>query len=467
MKSTNVMENIKQYIEEHKDRFLNELFELLRIPSISAQSEHKPDMERCAEWLKQSLLDAGADKAEIFPTDGPSIVYGEKIIDPNAPTVLVYAHYDVMPVDPLELWTTEPFEPVVKDGRIWGRGADDDKGQGFMHVKAFEALAKTGNLKCNVKFMLEGEEEIGSKQLTVWCEKHKEMLEADIILVSDTSLMGMESPSITTGLRGLAFVEIEVTGPSRDLHSGLYGGAVVNPINAISKMIGSLTDDNGRITIPGFYDKVHEFSAEQRAEINAAPFDEKRFGESIGLSEEIVKTCGEQGYTALERKGIRPTLDVCGIWGGYTGEGAKTVIPSKAYAKVSMRLVAGQDFNEISDLFVKHMETIAPKYGVTVKCTPMHGGYPYIAPTDSPAYQAASTAMEATFGKKPLPFYSGGSIPIISTFERVLGTKSILMGFGLDTDAIHSPNENYPLENFYKGIETIPHFYDELAKHGK
>lgn len=457
------MATIKQYTEENRERFLHELFEYLRIPSISAESAHRPDMENCAEWLKGALLSAGADKAEIFATEGPSIVYGEKIIDPSAPTVLVYAHYDVMPVDPVELWNTKPFEPVVKDGKIWGRGADDDKGQGFMHVKAFEAMVGTGTLKCNVKFMFEGEEEIGSKQLTLWCEKHKEMLKADIILVSDTSLMGMDTPSITTGLRGLAYVEVEVTGPNRDLHSGLYGGAVVNPINALSKMIGSLTDDNGRITIPGFYDTVYEFSPEERAEMNAAPFDQARFAESIGIDPAHLESMGEKGYTVLERKGIRPTMDVCGIWGGYTGEGAKTVIPSTAHAKISMRLVAGQDYKAVSELFVKHMETIAPQYGVSIKCTPMHGGYPYLSPTNSAAYGAAAKAMEATFGKRPVPFYSGGSIPIISTFERVLDTKSILMGFGLDTDAIHSPNENYPLENFYKGIETIPYFYQEFA----
>lgn len=454
------MSEIHRYIEQNRERFLEELFELLRIPSISAISSHRPDMDRCAEWLKEALLKAGADKAEIFPTGGPSIVYGEKMIDPGAPTVLVYGHYDVMPVDPLELWDTEPFEPVIKDGKIWGRGADDDKGQGFMHVKAFEALVATGQLNCNVKFMFEGEEEIGSKQLTTWCAEHKEMLQADIILVSDTSLMGMDTPSITTGLRGLAYVEVEAMGPNRDLHSGLYGGAVVNPINALCKLIGSLTDGNGKITVEGFYDSVYEFSDRERDEINAAPFDEQRFADSIGIE----KPMGETGYSTLERKGIRPTMDVCGIWGGYTGEGAKTVIPSIATAKVSMRLVAGQDYKQITELFVKHVENIAPQYGITVKCTPMHGGYPYMSPTDSAAYVAASKAMEETFGKKPVPFYSGGSIPIISTFERVLGTKSILMGFGLDTDAIHSPNENYPLENFLKGIETIPLFYRYFAE---
>ena len=454
------MDKLTPYLEQNRDRFLDELFEYLRIPSISSQSEHKPDMLRCAEWLQGALLKAGADLAEIFPTAGNPIVYGEKIISSEAPTVLVYGHYDVMPVDPIELWNTQPFEPVIKEGRIWGRGADDDKGQGFMHVKAVEALIATGNLRCNVKFMFEGEEEIGSGSLTTWCAEHKEMLQADIILVSDTSLLGMQTPSITCGLRGLAFVEIEATGPNRDLHSGLYGGAVVNPVNALCQMIGSLTDADGRITIPGFYDDVHEFSADERAAINSAPFDERAFAAAIGLNE----TRGEKGYTTMERKGIRPTLDVCGIWGGYTGEGAKTIIPSTAHAKVSMRLVAGQDYRKITEQFVAHIEKIAPRYGVTVKCTPLHGGYPYVAPTDSTAYQAAARAMEETFGRRPVPFYSGGSIPIISTFERVLGIKSILMGFGLDTDAIHSPNENYPLENFYRGIATIPLFYNYFAQ---
>lgn len=454
------MADLTAYLEQNRERFLSELFEYLRIPSISSESGHKADMGRCAEWLKNALLKAGADKAESFPTPGNPIVYGEKIVSPELPTVLVYGHYDVMPVDPIELWNTEPFEPVVKDGKIWGRGADDDKGQGFMHVKAFEAMNATGNLGCNVKFMFEGEEEIGSGSLTVWCGEHKEMLAADIILVSDTSLMGMDTPSITCGLRGLTFVEIEATGPNRDLHSGLYGGAVVNPVNALCQMIASLTDADGRITLPGFYDDVHEFSAAERTEINAAPFDETSFARAIGVE----TPRGEKGYTTLERKGIRPTMDVCGIWGGYTGEGAKTIIPSTAHAKVSMRLVANQDFKKVTEQLIAHIEKIAPEYGVTVKCKPLHGGYPYVAPTDSAAYQAAAKAMEETFGKRPVPFYSGGSIPIISTFERALGTKSILMGFGLDTDAIHSPNENYPLENFYRGIETLPLFYRYFAE---
>lgn len=456
------MNNIKEYIDTNKDRFLSELFELLRIQSISADPTCKQNMDDCAQWLQRALLDAGADIAEVFPTDGPSIVYAEKIVDPAAPTVLVYAHYDVMPVDPIELWNTPPFEPTIKDGTIWGRGADDDKGQGFMHIKAFETLLKTGNLACNVKFMIEGEEEIGSGQLTTWCSLHKDMLAADVILVSDTSMIGFDTPSITCGLRGLSFVEVEVTGPNRDLHSGLYGGAVANPINVLSKMIGSLTDADGRVTIPGFYDTVHEFTPAARAEIALAPFDPEAFRTSIGAP----ALSGEVGYSTLERKGIRPTLDVCGIWGGYTGQGAKTIIPSTATAKISMRLVAGQDYKQITELFIKHMHSIAPE-GVTIKCTPLHGGYPYIARTDSAAYKAAATAITATFGKAPLPFYSGGSIPIISTFEQVLGAKSILMGFGLDTDAIHSPNENYPLANFFRGIETIPLFYKHFSAASK
>ncbi len=453
--------SIATYIEQHKQQFLDELFDYLRIPSISSEAAHRPDMMRCAEWLREALRRAGATRAEVFGTDGNPIVYGERIVSAEAPTVLVYGHYDVMPVDPIDEWTTEPFEPVIRDGRIRGRGADDDKGQGFMHVKAFEALVATGTLRCNVKFMFEGEEEIGSGALTTWCGEHKEMLAADVILVSDTSLLGWETPSITCGLRGLAFVEIEATGPNRDLHSGLYGGAVVNPVNALCKLIGSLTDEaTGRITIPGFYDGVREFNAAERAAINAAPFDEGAFAAAIGLDG---LHGGEKGYTAMERKGIRPTLDVCGIWGGYTGEGAKTIIPASAHAKVSMRLVAGQDFERITELFVEHVERLAPQYGIRVRCQALHGGYPYMAPTESAAYQAAAQAMEETFGRRPVPFYSGGSIPIISTFERVLGIKSILMGFGLDTDAIHSPNENFPLANFYRGIETLPRFYEYFA----
>lgn len=456
------MNKLNNYIEQNKDRFMSELFEFLRIPSISADSAYAPDMDRAAQWAHDALIKAGVDRAEIFKTDGPSIVYGEKFVDAAAPTVLVYGHYDVMPVDPVELWESPPFEPVIRDGRIWARGADDDKGQSYMHFKAFEAMVATGTLECNVKFMLEGQEEIGSGELTKWCAQHKELLAADIILVSDTSLMGMESPSITCGLRGLAFVEVELTGPNRDLHSGLFGGAVANPINVLSKMIGSLIDDKGRITVKGFYDDVHNFSDEERKMINAAPFSEAAFMKGIGITE----VAGEEGYSTLERKGTRPTLDVCGIWGGYIGEGAKTVIPSKASAKISMRLVAGQDFQKITQQFIEHFKAITPE-GVTLKVTPSHGGYPYNASISSDAYRAAADAIEATFGKQPVPFYSGGSIPIISTFERVLGIKSILMGFGLDSDAIHSPNENYPVENFYRGIQTIPLFYHNLAEQAK
>lgn len=453
------MINTQQYIAQNKQRFLDELFELLRIESISSIALHAPDMQRAAQWLCDRLKRAGVDSAEIFPTDGPSIVFAQKIIDPSLPTVLVYAHYDVMPVDPLELWHSAPFEPMIKDGRIICRGADDDKGQGYMHIAAFEAMVASGELPCNVKFMLEGEEEIGSGNLTKWCQEHKDKLAADIILVSDTSMLGINTPSITCGLRGLAYVEVEVVGPCRDLHSGLYGGAVANPINILCDMVAQLMDKDGRVTIPGFYDGVYEFSAAERADIAKAPFSDVEFCESIAIN----AVQGEKGYSTIERKGIRPTLDLCGIWGGYIGEGAKTVIPSKATAKISMRLVAGQDYKRITELFTQYFKSIAP-LSVTVNIIPSHGGVPYIAPTDTKAYRAASAAIERTFGQKPLPFYSGGSIPIISTFERVLGVKSILMGFGLDSDAIHSPNENYSLDCFYKGIETIPYFYKEFAK---
>ncbi|GAB1405295.1 MAG: dipeptidase [Lentimicrobiaceae bacterium] len=448
------MEKLAQYLETHKERFLEELFGLIRIPSISSINDHKPDMHRAAEYWKESILKAGADKAEIIATAGNPVVYGEKMIDASLPTVLVYGHYDVMPVDPLNLWDSPPFEPEVREGKIYARGADDDKGQAFMHAKAFEAMVKTGNLTCNVKFMIEGEEEIGSPNLEQFCNDHKEMLKADIILVSDTSMIAQDIPSITVGLRGLAYLEVEVTGPNRDLHSGLFGGAVANPINILSQMIASLTDEKNHITIPGFYDKVIELSAEERAEMANAPFNEEEYKKAI----DVKALHGEQGYSTNERTGIRPTLDVCGIWGGYTGEGAKTVLPSKASAKISMRLVPDQDHEEIAELFKNHFESLAPA-SVRVKVTPLHGGQGYVSPTDTIAYQAASKAYETTFGKKPIPVRSGGSIPIISTFERVLGIKSILMGFGLESDAIHSPNENYPLFNFYKGIETIPWFY--------
>lgn len=453
------MEKVQAFISKNRERYLTELFELLRIPSISSIADHRPDMDRAAQWLQAKFLKIGLDHAQIFPTDGPSIVFAQKTVDPSAPTVLVYGHYDVMPTDPEELWLTPPFEPTIKDGRIYGRGADDDKGQSFMHIAAVEAMIANGTLPCNVKFMLEGEEEIGSGNLTRWCAAHRDMLAADIILVSDTSMLGLTTPSITCGLRGLSYVEIEVTGPNRDLHSGLYGGAVANPINVLCDMIAQLTDQNGRILIPGFYDNVSEFSPEERAQIAAAPFNEEDFKHSIGID----ALHGELGYTTMERKGIRPTLDLCGIWGGYIGEGAKTVIPSTAHAKLSMRLVAGQDYERITELVTFFLKKIAPP-SVHVKITPSHGGVPYMAPTNTKAYEAAATAIQRTFGKRPVPFYSGGSIPIISTFERVLGIKSILMGFGLDSDAIHSPNENYSLDCFYKGIETIPYFYQEFAK---
>ena len=453
------MEQIRKYIEKNKDRFLEELFELIRIPSVSAKKEHKDDMFKATEYIKKSLLYAGADKVEVIPTTGHPVVYGEKLIDPSKPTVLVYGHYDVMPVEPLDLWKSPPFEPEVRDGKIYARGADDDKGQMFMHVKAFEMMNKLGTLTCNVKFMIEGEEEIGSPSLKQFCKENKELLKSDIILISDTTMIANDIPSITTGLRGLSYMEVEVTGPNRDLHSGLYGGAVANPINILTKMIASLTDENNHISIPGFYDDVLEVSAEERAEMAKAPFNLENYKKALDIDEEV----GEKGFTTNERTGIRPSLDVNGIWGGYIAEGAKTVLPSKAYAKISMRLVPNQNSKKIDELFIKHFESIAPK-GVTVKAKSLHGGEGYVSPTDTPAYLAASKAYTDTFGKKPIPTRSGGSIPIVSDFEEVLGVKSILMGFGLDSDAIHSPNENYPLFNFYKGIETIPVFYKYYAE---
>ena len=453
------MKDVKAYIEANKDRFLEELFELIRIPSISAESEHKPDMLRCAEKWRELLLAAGADRAEVMPSAGNPVVYGEKIIDPAKPTVCVYGHYDVMPVAPLELWKTSPFEPVVKDGKIWARGADDDKGQSFMQAKAFELMVKTGQLPCNVKFMLEGEEEIGSPSLYGFCEEHKELLKSDVILVCDTSMIAPDVPSITSGLRGLCYWEVEVTGANHDLHSGIYGGAVANPINILCKMIAGLHDENGHITIPGFYDDVLVISDEERALMAQAPFCEETYKKDLGIR----AVHGEKGYTTKERTGIRPCLDVCGIWGGHTGEGSKTVLPSKAYAKISTRLVANQDFHKISDLFQHYFESIAPDC-VTVKVTPCHGGAAYVSPLDLKAYQAAEKAMETTYGKRPIPTRSGGSIPIVAGFESILGTKSILMGFGLGSDDVHAPNENYPLEQFFKGIETIPYFYEYLAE---
>lgn len=457
---------MKDYLENNKERFLEELIELLKIPSISADATYKDDIIKTAEVVKQSLLDAGADHAKIYETKGNPIVFAEKIIDPALPTILVYGHYDVQPAEPLELWDSPAFEPVIKkteihpEGAIFARGACDDKGQFFMHVKAFEAMVKTNTLPHNIKFIIEGEEEVGSVHLEGFLEEQKDILQADVILVSDTGMIAKDVPSITTGLRGLAYMEVEVTGSNRDLHSGLYGGAVPNPINILVEMIAKLKDENQKITVKGFYDDVEELSAEERAEMAKAPFDVSDFKKSIGLSD----VEGEAGYSTPERKSIRPTLDVNGIWGGYIGEGAKTVIASKATAKISMRLVPNQNWETISQLFTEYFESIAPK-SVKVKVTKMHGGMGSVTPIDSKAYKAASMAMETAFGKKPIPVRSGGSIPIIAQFERILGIKTILFGFGLDSDAIHSPNEHYGLFNFYKGIETIPLFhkyYSEL-----
>lgn len=454
------MTKTQEYIQNNKEKFLNELFDLLRIPSISADPAYAEHVHITAQWISDSLTQAGADNVEICETAGYPIVYGDKIINPDLPTVLVYGHYDVQPADPLELWDSPAFEPIVKkteihpDGAIFARGACDDKGQMFMHVKAFEAMMATGELPCNIKFMIEGEEEVGSPNLAIFVKENREKLKADAILVSDTGMLSNEHPSITTGLRGLSYVEVEVTGPNRDLHSGLYGGAVANPINILAQMIASLHDENNHITIPGFYDKVIELSREERDEMARAPFSHEDYCRALDLRD----THGEAGYTTMERNSIRPTLDVNGIWGGYTGEGAKTVIASKAYAKISMRLVPDQSPDEITELFTKHFESIAPN-SVRVKVTPHHGGEAAVTPIDSPAYLAASKAIEQTFGKKPIPVRSGGSIPIIALFEKELGLKTILLGFGLDSDAIHSPNEHYGLFNFYKGIETIPYFY--------
>lgn len=453
------MIEVNRYIDEHKERFINELFDLIRIPSVSALSEHKADMQHCAEWLAAALAKAGADRADVLPTEGNPIVYAEKIVDPKAKTVLVYGHYDVMPVDPRAEWRTEPFEPVIRDGRIWGRGADDDKGQLWMHVKAFEAMCATGSLPCNVKFMLEGEEEIGSASLYGFCERNKKLLRSDIILVSDTLMLSWQTPSITCGERGLAYMEVTVTGPDRDLHSGHFGGAVANPANVLARLITQLVEPNGRIAIPGFYDDVRELTAAERKAFNKAPFNLSDYKRALHIGD----IAGEAGYTTLERTGVRPSLDVNGIWGGYTGEGTKTVIPSKASAKISMRLVPNQDYRKISRLFARHIRSIAPK-SVKVEVKTLHGGMPYVTPTDIPAYKAAEKALAATFGKKPLPYYSGGSIPIINGFERILGVKSLLLGFGLTEDAIHSPNESYGLEQFYKGLETIPLFYKYFAE---
>ncbi len=448
------MHDLKKYIEENEGRFLEELFELIRIPSVSSKDDHKEHMYTAAEWIKEKLIKEGADHAEVMETEGHPVVYGEKILDASLPTVLIYGHYDVQPAEPFDLWKSPPFEPEVRDGRIYARGANDDKGQMFMHFKAFEYMLKTNQLPCNVKFMIEGEEEIGSPSLENFCKAHKEKLSADVILVSDTSMLSPDTPSITTGLRGLAYMEVEVTGPSHDLHSGLYGGAVDNPLNVLCEMIAKLRDENNHITIPGFYDDVEELSKEEREEMARAPFDLEAFKKGINIKKEA----GEKGYSTMERTGIRPSLDVNGIWGGYTEPGAKTILPSKASAKISMRLVPHQESKKIEQLFKDYFESIAPET-VKVKVEFLHGGEGYVSPTDTVAYQAASKAFETTYGIKPVPVRSGGSIPIISLFEKVLGLKSILMGFGLDSDAIHSPNENYSLEQFRKGIETIPYFY--------
>lgn len=459
------MSNIKNYIQEHKDRFIQELMELLKIPSVSADSAFNQDVLNTADAVKESLIKAGCDHVEICETPGYPIVYGEKMIDSSLPTVLVYGHYDVQPPDPLDLWDSPAFEPVIKttelhpEGAIFARGACDDKGQMYMHVKALEYMTSTGNLPCNVKFMIEGEEEIGSESLSWFVKRNQEKLANDVILISDTGMIANDIPSITTGLRGLSYVEVEVTGPNRDLHSGLYGGAVANPINILTKMIASLHDENNHITIPGFYDKVEELSLEERAEMGKAPFSLDAYKSALDIND----VYGEKGYTTNERNSIRPTLDVNGIWGGYIGEGAKTVIASKAYAKISMRLVPNQDWEEITELFAKHFESIAPS-AVTVKVSPHHGGQGYVTPIDSLGYQAASKAYEHTFGKTPIPQRSGGSIPIVSLFEEELKSKTILMGFGLDSDAIHSPNEHFGIFNYLKGIETIPYFYEYFTE---
>ena len=453
------MSQINSYIESNKDRFLNELLDLLRIPSISADPKYKNDVLRTADAVKEKLTAAGADNAVICPTAGYPIVYGEKIINPSLPTVLVYGHYDVQPADPLNMWTSPPFEPVIKNDKIYARGSCDDKGQVYMHVKAFESMIRTHSLPCNVKFMIEGEEEVGSAHLGDFVKANKEKLKADVVLISDTSILANNIPSITVGLRGLAYMEVEVTGPNRDLHSGVYGGAVANPIQVLCEMITSMKDKNQKITIPGFYKDVEIVSKKERAEMAKAPFSKNAYKKDLGAAD----LRGEKGYSPTEQTSIRPTLELNGIWGGYTGEGAKTVLPSKAYAKISMRLVPHQNSEKIARLFEKHFKKIAPKY-VKVKVTALHGGEGCVTPTDSIAYKAASQAMHDTFGKKPIPVRSGGSIPIVALFEKELKIKTVLMGFGLDSDNIHSPDECYGLFNYYKGIETIPLFYKYYAE---
>ncbi|WP_288315705.1 dipeptidase [uncultured Mediterranea sp.] len=445
---------IKTYISENEPRMLDELFSLIRIPSISAQPEHHDDMLACAERWRQLLLEAGADEAMVMPSQGNPMVFAQKTVNPEAKTVLIYAHYDVMPAEPLELWKSAPFEPEVRDGHIWARGADDDKGQSFIQVKAFEYLVRNNLLTHNVKFIFEGEEEIGSPSLEAFCQDHRDLLKADVILVSDTSMLGANLPSLTTGLRGLAYWEIEVTGPNRDLHSGHFGGAVANPINVLCQMLARVVDADGRITVPGFYDDVEEVPQAERDMIAHIPFDEENYKAAIGVKELF----GEKGYSTLERNSSRPSFDVCGIWGGYTGEGSKTVLPSKAHAKVSCRLVPHQDHHKISQLFADYIQSIAPAT-VQVKVTPMHGGQGYVCPITLPAYKAAEKGFEKAFGRKPLAVRRGGSIPIISTFEQVLGIKTVLMGFGLESNAIHSPNENMPLDILRKGIEAVVEFH--------
>lgn len=453
------MDAWKEYQEKNSDRFLQELIELLRIPSISAKSEHQTDMNVCAETVRKRLQSAGANNTLLYDTDGYPVVYGEKIIDPSKPTVLVYGHYDVQPPDPLELWHSGPFEPVIKDGKLYARGSSDDKGQFFMHVKALEMMIKTDSLPCNVKFLIEGEEEIGSPNLGKFVSEHKDLLKADVILISDTAMISMENPSIDIGVRGLSYIQVELTGANRDLHSGVYGGAVANPITILAKMIASCHDENNHITIPGFYDDVVEASPEERKLMAAAPFDEEEYKKDLGVKE----LWGEKGFTSNERTGIRPTLELNGIWGGYTGEGSKTVLPSKAFAKISARLVPNQSSQKITKLLLEHFKKIAPP-GVDIQTFELHGGEPYMTPIDSKAYKAAEKAIEATFGKKPVPVRGGGSIPICSILEKELGIKIVFMGFGLDSDNLHSPNEKFDLANFYKGIETIPYFHKFFAE---
>lgn len=453
------MHEIRKYVSDNKQRFLDELFELLRFPSVSADPKYRGEMIRTAEFVAEKLKAAGAVNVEICPTAGYPIVYGEKIVDVSLPTVLVYGHYDVQPPDPLELWKTAPFEPTIRDEKIYARGACDDKGQFYMHVKAFELMMETNTLPCNIKFMIEGEEEVGSSNLGIFVAENKEKLKSDVVLISDTSMISMEHPSLETGLRGLSYVEVEVTGPNRDLHSGVYGGAVANPATILAKLIASMHDENNHITIPGFYDKVLELSFKEREDLNKAPYDEAEYKEDL----EVKELWGEKGFSTLERTGTRPTLEVNGIWGGYIGEGAKTVIPSKAFAKISMRLVPNQNSDEITRLFQNHFEKIAPK-SVKVKVSPHHGGEPVVTPTDSVAYKAAQKAILQSFGKEPIPTRGGGSIPIVALFEEELGIKTVLMGFGLDSDNLHSPNEKFDIANFYKGIETIPLFHKYFAE---